>query len=226
MDDLSSVFDAFFGQRKQGRPASGQRATRAHRAQPRRGSDVRLDLTVDFTTAALGGKRSVRYTSDDRADRSIEVSIPRAIASGSTLRLRGEGNPAPPGGEPGDLLVTVTVAPHPVFKRGKPLSTDGTSLDLHFELPISVAEAILGGRIDIPTLSGTVGMTIPPGTSSGRTLRLKGRGLEGRDGNHGDLYAVVAIVVPREADLDLSVRSAIEALAAATPSPRTGPGWS
>ncbi len=225
MDDLSSVFDAFFGGKGGRSTPGGPRATRAHRAQPRRGSDVRAELTVDFVTAAQGGKHSARIAADDRDQRTIDVTIPKGIANGATLRLRGEGNPAPPGGQAGDLLVTVHVTPHPLFKRGTPGAPDESSLDLFFDLPLTIAEAVNGGRIDIPTIAGPVGLTVPPGTSSGKILRLRGRGLEDRTGKHGDLYAIVQIVVPKAADLDANDRAALDSLVARQSSPRTGSGW-
>lgn len=224
MDDLGSVFDAFFGSRGS-RSASTSRSARAHRAQPRKGSDIRLDITVEFTIAALGGTRTVRFADPARGDRTLDITIPRAISSGSTLRLKGEGEPAPPGGQPGDLLVTVAIAPHPLFKRGKPAEPDEQSLDLSFDLPVTIAEAVAGARIDIPTLGGTVGLSVPPGTSSGRTLRLKGRGIEDRSGSKGDLYAVVHIVVPDGRELSTSELETLKQVSARAAAVRTGPGW-
>ena len=109
--------------------------------------------------------------------KEIDVKIPAGIADGQTIRLKGQGLPAP-GGAAGDALITVTIAEHPLFKR------EGTNLRL--ELPVTLYEAVLGGKVRVPTLDGAVELAIPPGTSSGRTLRVKGKGLPGKDGP-GDL---------------------------------------
>lgn len=193
LNDLGSVFDAFFGRggRSQGTPR-GQ--TRAHRA-PRKGRDIRAQMTIDLETVASGGKRTLRVREGDR-DRTIEVSIPPGVSTGQSLRIRGEGEPGA-GGERGDLLVEVRVADHALFRRGQPGRPDDDSLDLWFELPLTIWEAIHGARVDVPTLDGAVQLTIPGGTSSGRSLRLKARGLSGRSGEKGDLYALVQVMVPK-----------------------------
>jgi len=230
-DDLRSMFDTFFGGGRAGRSpfdarnaAHGPR-TRARRA-PARGRDRTADITVPFEVAARGGTRSLRTTSPTPKD--IDVRIPPGIADGAKLRVRGEGDPAPHG--PGDLILTVRIAPHPVWKRGRPdgSGADGTGdagRDLHIDLPVTVPEAILGASIDIPTPGGVVSLAVPPSTDSGARLRLRGRGIAA-NGHSGDFYAVVRIVTPDPETLEPADCAAIEALAARSPSPRTGPGWS
>ncbi|MCL4221657.1 MAG: DnaJ domain-containing protein [Phycisphaerales bacterium] len=218
LGDLGSVFDAFFG-----RSASGPtRSARAHRA-ARKGRDVRGQIEVDLETVALGGRRSLRVREGDR-ERTIEVTIPAGVSSGQTLRMRGEGEPGP-GGERGDLLVEVRVRDHPLFRRGQPGKPSDSSLDLFFDLPLTIWEAMHGAHVDVPTLEGTVQLTIPGGTSSGKSLRLKARGLPGRSGERGDLYAVVQIVVPKADVLSGAEQRAIENVARRGPKVRSGSPW-
>jgi DnaJ-class molecular chaperone len=125
--------------------------------------------------------------------KEIEVKIPAGLADGQTIRLKGQGMPGS-GGAVGDALITVSVAPHPTFTR------DGANLRL--ELPITLYEAVLGGKVRVPTLDGAVELAIPPGTSSGRTLRVRGKGLPSKEGA-GDLYATVRIVLPERSDAEL-----------------------
>jgi DnaJ-class molecular chaperone len=125
--------------------------------------------------------------------RDIDAKIPAGLADGQTIRLKGQGLPGP-GGSAGDALITVTIAEHPLFKR------DGANLRL--ELPVTLYEAVLGGKVRVPTLDGAVQLAIPPGTSSGRTLRVKGKGLPSKD-SAGDLYATVRIVLPEGGDAEL-----------------------
>lgn len=218
LGDLGSVFDAFFG-----RSAAGPtRSARAHRA-ARKGRDVRGQIEVDLETVATGGRRSLRCREGDR-ERTIEVTIPAGVSSGQTLRMRGEGEPGS-GGERGDLLVEVRVREHPLFRRGQPGKPSDSSLDLFFDLPLTLWEAIHGAHVDVPTLEGTVQLTIPGGTSSGKWLRLKARGLQRRSGERGDLYAVVQVVVPKADQLNEAERRAIENAACRGPEVRSGPPW-
>ena len=122
--------------------------------------------------------------------KDVEVKIPAGIASGQQIRLKGQGWPSA-AGKAGDALITINVAPHPVFKP------DGT--DLRLELPITLYEAVLGGKVRVPTLDGAVELAIPAGTNSGRTFRLKGKGLKAKSGA-GDLLATVRVVLPERVD--------------------------
>jgi DnaJ-class molecular chaperone len=144
-----------------------------------RGEDARYTLTVSFMDAALGTKR--RITLPD--GKSLDVTIPAGHRDGQVLRLRGQGHPGIGGGPPGDALIEVGVAPHRFFRR------EGD--DIVLDLPVTLQEAILGGRIEVPTLSGKVSLTIPPRSGPGTRLRLRGRGI-----GAGHLFVVLRIVLP------------------------------
>lgn len=177
-DDMADVFSDLFGRQARG---GGRGAWSDVHA---RGPDVRYHLDVDFLDAVRGSRRSVTMPDGNR----IEITIPEGVRDGQTLRLRGKGAPGYGDGPPGDALITVSVRPHPVFSR--------TEDDIEVELPISVEEAILGGKVDVPTISGTVSMTIPKGSSSGRRLRLKGKGVAHAGTTAGDQYVRLRIVLP------------------------------
>jgi DnaJ-class molecular chaperone len=153
------------------------------------GRDVTGSVTVTLAEAATGTSRRVQLPTG----KEIDVKIPAGLADGQTIRLKGQGLPGP-GGPVGDALITVSIAEHALFKR------DGANLRM--ELPIALYEAVLGGRVRAPTLDGAVELAIPPGTSSGRTFRIKGKGLPSKDGA-GDLYATVRIMLPERADGEL-----------------------
>jgi len=125
--------------------------------------------------------------------KEIEVKIPAGLADGQQIRLKGQGMRGPGGA--GDALITVSIAPHPLFAR------DGANLRL--DLPVALYEAVLGAKIRVPTLDGAVELAIPPGTSSGRTFRLKGKGLPAKAGA-GDLFATIRIVLPDRSDGELA----------------------
>ncbi len=153
------------------------------------GLDLRFSLEVPFLVAARGGE--VPVTLPDGA--SLSVRVPPGAADGQTLRLRGKGAPGLGGGPPGDALVTLAVRPHPVFRR------EGD--DIHLTLPVTIDEAILGARVTAPTIAGPVSLTIPAGASSGRVLRLRGRGVA-RPGAAapGDQLVELRIVAPPKVD--------------------------
>ena len=153
------------------------------------GRDVTGAVTITLPEVLSGTSRRVHLPTG----KEIDAKIPAGLADGQTIRLKGQGLPGP-GGAAGDALITVTIAEHPLFKR------EGTNLRL--ELPVTLYEAVLGGKVRVPTLDGAVELAIPAGTSSGRTLRVKGKGLPGKDGS-GDLYAAIRIVLPERADAEL-----------------------
>jgi DnaJ-class molecular chaperone len=182
--DLSDLFGGF------GRGGAGfGGARRGPSARPSKGQDLRAEITVPFLVATEGGQHELSVNRAGRTER-ITVKVPAGIADGSTIRLSGEGHPGSAGGAAGDLLLTIRIAPHPYFRR------DGN--DLLVEVPITPSEGALGAKVEAPTLSeGTVVVTIPPGTSSGRKLRLRGKGVPDRKtGVRGDLYVVAKVVVP------------------------------
>jgi DnaJ-class molecular chaperone len=156
-------------------------------AQPAR--DLHATLTISLPEAAKGAKTRVHLPTG----KDIEVKIPAGLTDGQQIRLKGQGWPSP-GGAAGDALITVNVAPHPLF------TPDGA--DLRLDLPVTLYEAVLGGKVRVPTLDGAVELAVPAGTSSGRTFRLKGKGLKNK-GGAGDLLATVRIVLPDGADPEL-----------------------
>ncbi len=150
------------------------------------GQDLHASLTITLGDAAKGTKTRVHLPTG----KDVEVKIPAGIASGQQIRLKGQGWPSA-SGRAGDALITINVAPHPLFKP------DGA--DLRLELPITLYEAVLGGKVRVPTLDGAVELAIPAGTNSGRTFRLKGKGLKAKSGA-GDLLATVRVVLPDRVD--------------------------
>ena len=155
-----------------------------------RGRDVAASVTITLPEAAKGTTRRVRLASG----KDLEVKIPAGLSEGQQIRLKGQGLPGPGGGT-GDVLITVSIAPHPTFRR------DGN--DLRLDLPITLYEAVLGGKVRVPTLDGAVELAIPPGTNSGRVFRLRGKGFPGKEGT-GDLLATVRIMLPEKSDPELA----------------------
>ncbi|WP_298455135.1 DnaJ C-terminal domain-containing protein [uncultured Cellulomonas sp.] len=169
--------------------------------QPQPGIDLSATATLPFRQAVEGS--TVTLSVDGK---NLTVRIPAGVHDGQRIRMRGKGRAAEPGGQPGDLVVTVTVLPHPVF------SLDGN--DLRVTVPVSFAEAALGATVDVPTLDGgTVRMRVPEGTPSGRVLRARGKGVTTGKGT-GDLLVTVQVAVPQR--LSGTARDAVEAFATAT----------
>jgi len=143
-------------------------------ARPRRGGDAQYRLRVSFEDAALGTSRRITLTTG----KTLDVRVPPGTENGATLRLRGQGNPGHQGGEAGDALVEILVKDHPVFRRAGD--------DVIAEVPVSLREAVLGAKITVPTLTGRVAITVPEGSNTGATLRLRGKGLPRKDGTGTD----------------------------------------
>jgi DnaJ-class molecular chaperone len=154
------------------------------------GPDLHAELTIDLAQAAKGAKTRVHLPTG----KDVEVKIPAGLTTGQQIRLKGQGWPSA-AGKAGDALITVHVAPHPLFKL------DGA--DLRLDLPITLYEAALGGKVRVPTLDGAVELAIPPATNSGRTFRLKGKGLKSKSAA-GDLLATVRIMLPERSDDELN----------------------
>lgn len=155
-------------------------------AGPHPGRDVETELKVPFLTAAVGGEIDVTLTSSSGGKpRRIGIKIPAGVEDGSTLRLRGLGDPGLRGGPAGDLLVQIRIQPHPGFTR------KGNNIVSDLQVPVTTA--VLGGKVPVTTLRGEVVLTIPPGTSSGRQLRLKGQGI-----GDGDHLVRILVTVPKE----------------------------
>lgn len=164
---------------------------------PRRGGDVQASLALDLATAMKGTQVSVDVPAAGGGSRSVQVRIPPGADGGDTLRIRGKGAPGANGGPDGDLVIEIRLKTHPVFER------DG--LHLRLELPVTLHEAYAGAKVAVPTMDGEVTMTIPAGSQSGQTLRLKGKGVA-RGKKTGNLYVTLKVLLPEPGD---------EALAAA-----------
>jgi molecular chaperone DnaJ len=198
-EDFDDIF-SMFGQQQGGGFGSGRfgQSTGGFRGYggPSRGADVTARTTIDFITAAKG--ETITLQGED--GKPFKVKIPAGVADGQKIRLRGRGRPSPDGGEAGDIVVQVTVRPHPVFVR------DGQNLRV--VVPVTFTEAALGATIEVPTLGGDpVKLRVAPGTPSGRVLRVKGRGVQTSKGT-GDLLAEVSVAVPSH--LDEAAREALE----------------
>jgi molecular chaperone DnaJ len=192
--DLEDLLGGMFGS---GGGYGGYSAPRG----PRRGEDVNAATTIGFREAVSGATVTLRRPDGG----TITTRIPPGVRDGQKIRLRGKGGAGDRGAPAGDLMITVHVTPDPVFAR----SGD----DLTVTVPVTFDEAALGAQIDVPTLDGTVRVKIPAGTPSGRTLRVKGRGVAGSKGT-GDLRVTVQVAVPQK--LTDEARAAVEAYASAT----------
>jgi DnaJ-class molecular chaperone len=178
---FSDLFGDMFG------AGAGARGGRGGARFSMRGQDAQYHLDVPFLDAVNGTKQ--RITLPDGS--TLDVTIPAGVSDGQVLRLKGKGMPGLGEGPPGDALVEVGVRPHPVFKR------EGN--DIVVEVPISLDEAVLGGKVEVPTIGGRVAVTVPPGSNSGQTLRLKGRGVKGK----GDQLVRLSVMMPETIDDDL-----------------------
>jgi DnaJ-class molecular chaperone len=166
------------------RGAGGQRRA----TPPARGADLKHELTVPFASAVLGGEAAVSVRRANGNVETIKLKIPAGIDDGKKIRLRGQGEPGEEGAPPGDILVTIRTSPHPFFRR------TGTRLDVR--VPVTLAEAATGAKIDVPIPQGIITLSVPPATSSGTKLRIKGRGVQPKNGPPGDLFAEIQIVLP------------------------------
>lgn len=179
--DLDDLF-AFFGRGG----SSGGKTIRM------RGADHRFTLAVDFLDAVNGARRRLNLA----ADRSLDVTIPAGVREGQVLRLQGQGGAGTGGGPAGDALIKVHVAPHPFFRR------EGD--DIHLDLPVTLAEAVLGARIMVPTPTGPVAMSIPANSNTGKMLRLRGKGIPRPGGPPGDEYVTLKVVLPESGNDELA----------------------
>jgi len=176
---LEEILQALGG-RGRGRP-------RGRQAKPKRGADVEYHLTLEFLQAARGVTTSIRFQHEKGGSGTINVKIPPGVREGSKVRVRGKGQQAPGGA--GDLYIITHVREHPYFRR--------VGNDVYVDLPISAGEAVLGAKVDVPTIDGMTTVSIPAGTSGSRRLRLRERGIPSADDSaRGDQYVQVKIVVP------------------------------
>jgi DnaJ-class molecular chaperone len=189
--DLSDIFNQF-------RRTTGR--SRKQGSARRRGSDIEHEMTVPFQTGVTGGEVQIRLELPSGKAETLTVKIPAGIEEGKKIRLRGQGEPAPSGGTPGDLLITIHLAPHPCFQR--------KGDNLLVRVPVTLGEAALGAKIELPTPKGTVTLRVPPATSSGTKLRIKGHGVVSKSRPPGDLLAEIQVMLPK--DLDDADRKVIE----------------
>jgi len=172
-----------------GRMGGGQRGSRrASRGPAPRGQDLEYHLSHNLLQAVTGTTTSICIQQPSGQSETINVKIPPGVGEGSRVRVRGKGSSGPGGS--GDLYIVVHIEEHPYFKR--------QDNDIYVELPISITEAAMGAKVDVPTLSGMMTVTIPPGTASGKKLRLKGKGVTTHNNITGDEYVVIKIVPPSD----------------------------
>jgi DnaJ-class molecular chaperone len=164
-------------------------------ARPARGEDFAVAITASFAESVMGGTRRIVLTNGEQ----IDVKIPAGLRDGQQIRAKGRGGAGRQGGPNGDVLIQVTVAPHPYLSR------DGN--DLRMDLPVTLKEAVLGAKVPVPTLSGAINLSIPPHSNSGAVLRLKGKGVPAHGGSKpepaGDLYVRLVIALPDQPDAAL-----------------------
>ncbi len=179
--DMADLFSSLFGMQMGGR--TGHPFTR--RTQAQKGADIRYQLEINLPEAVAGTVKHVRMSDG----KSLKISIPAGTNDDAVLRLRSKGSAGVGGGPNGDAKITVKVKPHKYLKR------DGNHLRL--DLPITLEEAVLGAKIEVPTPTGKLSLKIAAGTSSGKTLRLKGKGIASKTGENGDLLVRLMIVLPK-----------------------------
>jgi curved DNA-binding protein len=178
--DIESIFEGLFTR-------SGGRAGRRRGSEPIVGADQEVELVVTLEEAFSGGRRQITLSRPD-GPRTLDVTIPAGVTDGQRIRLAGQGGRGAGGATPGDLYLVVRVAPHPRYRlEGR---------DIYFDLLLAPWEAALGSSVAVDTPGSEAKVHVPPGTSSGKRLRLRGRGMPNRNGAPGDLYAEVRIMVP------------------------------
>jgi len=181
-EDFGDIFGDIFGRAGRGR------AGEFHMA----GMDYRYHLEIDFLEAALGAKKRISLPEGD----TLDLTVPAGVTDGQVLRLRGKGGPGVGQGEPGDALIELSIRSHPIFQR------EGD--DIIVEVPLSVDEAVLGAKVEVPTIHGKVALNIPKGTSGGQTFRLRGKGIENaRTKKTGDQHVRTKLVLPSQPDPEL-----------------------
>lgn len=181
MGDMGDIFSRFFGAQGRGRANADIK-----------GQDLDYNLDVSFLEAALGATKRISLPNGE----TLDIRIPAGLHSGQKLRLKGKGATSVPGGRRGDAYVECVVAPHPYFTRKEN--------NVYMTLPVTLTEALLGGKVMVPTISGPVAMSIPAGSNTGDMLRLKGKGIIDAGGKyHGDHYVTLSVYLPDTPDAEL-----------------------
>lgn len=183
--DIDDLFSDLFGR--------GKRGQQRRSAPKPKGQNLTYSVTIPFLDAMRGGRQRVSLYSG----KTLDVNLPPGAEEGQRLRMKGQGMPDPAGGEAGDAFVEIQIEPHPFMRR------DG--LDIHLDLPITLHEAVLGGKVRVPTVDGAVNATVPPGASGGTVLRLKGKGIMApKGGRRGDQFVKLRIVLPEAGGEELA----------------------
>lgn len=178
--EFDDIFADLFGHRRQRARSKGQ--------------DITYSVRISFIEAALGSKRRIEL----QEGKKLDVDLPSGSVDGDSLRLRGQGMPGVGGGPAGDAFIRINVDNHPYFERD--------DLDIHVDVPITLSEAVLGGKINVPTIHGAVALSVPEGSNTGRNLRLKGKGVtkgKGATARTGDQYVRLKVVLPDKPDKKL-----------------------
>ncbi len=184
--DFSDILGEMFGNRGGAGMGAGMGGRGGFQS---RGSDVKAKLEIDLEESIAGGKKRIAFSDG----RTLDVTIPKGAADGQVMRLKGQG--APGRGGAGDAMIELVIRPHPIFRR------EGDILVM--DLPISVPDAVLGGKVTAPTPDGPVTLSVPKGSNSGQSLRLKGRGLADGQGGRGVLLARLVVTLPEQSDAEL-----------------------
>jgi len=185
-DDVGDIFSGIFGQ---GRRSGGFGFGGGEDGFDMGGLPVSYTLTVPFLVAARGGKQRVNLPDG----RTLDIDVPEGTTDGTTLRLKGQGMPGAKGKPAGDAYVEIRVQPHAFFET--------RDNNIHMELPVTLTEAVLGGKVKVPTVGGPVMLNVPAGSNTGASLRLKGRGLlDRKSGQRGDQYVKLKVVLPEKPD--------------------------
>ncbi|WDF72814.1 DnaJ C-terminal domain-containing protein [Novosphingobium sp. KACC 22771] len=186
--DFGDIFEGIFGGRSGGFGGGGGFG---RQAPPPRGANRAYRLAVSLPDAALCANQRITLADG----KTVDVKLPKGVEDGMQIRLAGKGEPGPGGA--GDAMITIAIQPHPYFRR------DGD--DIRVDIPVALDEAVFGGKVKVPTVDGAVMLTVAPGSSSGKTLRIKGRGFTRKDGTRGDQFVTLEIALP-EGDADLAQR--------------------
>jgi DnaJ-class molecular chaperone len=189
-DNADDIFAELLRRRRKGRSSGPFDFFDEGEDKPVKGADAQYSLKITLPEATMGATKRVTLPTG----KSLDVKVPPGTKDGATLRLKGQGNPSRSGGPPGDALIEIKVEPHSLFTR------DGD--DVVVTLPVTLPEAVLGGKVTVPILDGKVALTIPPGSNSGTVLRLKGKGAPKGEGR-GDLLVTLKVVLPDKPDAEL-----------------------